>query len=81
MSEELEVAYDLVKWGTEMPQFAYMSERAYWQMLRYLNPKLKLPRKMKKRVLGLRKDRKAFNIRMQRMNIGFERVRVSSAAG
>lgn len=45
------------EWGDEEPTTAYMSLGAYWQTMAYFNPGLKLPRKMKKRYLGTRRQR------------------------
>jgi hypothetical protein len=56
--------------GDGEPSRAWLSERAYWALAVRFNPGLKLPRKLKKRVLGTRKQRgKRFKFKLRRIEI------------
>ena len=49
---------EFITWGNEEPDMIIMPVATYWQIALHFNPKLKLPRKMKKRYLGTRSRRK-----------------------
>lgn len=60
--------------GNEEPGIALMSLKAYWQLRKYFEPSLKLPRKMKKRYLGTRaQNRRAFTAsrKWHKRNVAF----------